>query len=142
MSRKEHRKDTMTKAINLILKGRPITKKNSQRIARTKNNRTFIIQSKQFLEYEKSCLWQLKGQYRGDMITGQVSLKALYWMPTKAFPDLANLLEATCDILEKAKVIENDKNIISFDGSRIVGKDKDNPRVEIELIEALKIQSN
>jgi Holliday junction resolvase RusA-like endonuclease len=63
-------------------------------------------------------------------------------MPTKAFPDLANLLEATCDILEKAEVIDNDKNIISFDGSRIMGKDKDNPRVEIELIEALKIQSN
>lgn len=128
----------MAITIKLILKGRPITKKNSQRIVSTGKYRPFLIQSKQYLEYEKSCLWQIKGQYKGDMITGQVSLKALYWMPTKAFPDLANLLGATCDILEKAKVIENDKNIISFDGSRIMGKDKDNPRVEIVLVRCLE----
>jgi Holliday junction resolvase RusA-like endonuclease len=130
------------KTIKLILTGRPITKKNSQRIVNPGKHRPFLIQSKQYLDYEKSCLWQITGQYYGDTITDNISLKALYWMPTKAFPDLANLLGATCDILEKAKVISNDKNIISFDGSRIMGKDKDNPRVEIELIEALKIQSN
>ena len=63
--------------------------------------------------------------------TGRVSLQALYYMPTKFRPDLTNLLQATCDILEKARVIENDKNIVSFDGSRIAGVDKANPRTEI-----------
>ena len=52
-------------------------------------------------------------------------------MPDKRRPDLLNLEQATADILEKARVIENDRNIISFDGSRIVGIDKENPRCEI-----------
>jgi Holliday junction resolvase RusA-like endonuclease len=67
------------------------------------------------------------------MITDKISLKALYYLKDKRIPDLINLLQATCDILEKARVIENDKNIISFDGSRIIGVDKANPRVEIKI---------
>lgn len=54
-------------------------------------------------------------------------------MPDKRVPDLINLLQATCDILEKARVIDNDKDIISFDGSRIIGVDKVNPRCEITI---------
>ena len=57
-------------------------------------------------------------------------------MPDKRRPDLLNLEQATADILEKARVIENDKNIVSFDGSRIAGIDKANPRVEI-IIETI-----
>jgi Holliday junction resolvase RusA-like endonuclease len=50
-------------------------------------------------------------------------------------PDLINLEEATADILEVAGVVENDRNIVSWDGSRIMGIDRDNPRVEIEIQE-------
>jgi len=46
---------------------------------------------------------------------------------------LLNLLQATADILEKAGIIDNDKNIRSFDGSRIAGVDRDRPRVEINI---------
>ena len=71
--------------------------------------------------------------YRGDTITDHINLQALYYMPTKTRPDLNNLLGATADILQKAKVIENDKNIVSFDGSHIAGVDKVNPRTEITI---------
>jgi len=54
-------------------------------------------------------------------------------MPDKRIPDLLNLLQATADILEKARVIDNDKDIVSFDGSRITGIDKLNPRTEITI---------
>ena len=101
----------------------------------TRTGKPFIIQSKQYLAYEKDCLQQLKYLYCFPTITGQLSMKALYYMPTKARPDLLNLLQASADILEKAKVIENDKNIYSFDSSRIMGIDKHNPRVEIEIEE-------
>jgi len=121
--------------LKLILKGRPATKKNSQRICLAKNGRRFIIQSKLYLEYEKSCLWQLKSQYRGGTIKGKIAVKLLYWLKDRRLPDLLNLEQATCDILEKAKVIENDKNIESFDGSRRMGIDKDDPRCEIEIFE-------
>ena len=57
-------------------------------------------------------------------------------MPTKHRVDLVNLLEATCDILVKVNVLEDDNSniIISHDGSRVL-YDKDNPRVEIEIQE-------
>ena len=66
-----------------------------------------------------------------ETIIDKINLQALYYMPDKRIPDLLNLLQATADILEKARVIDNDKNIISFDGSRIIGVDKTNPRTEI-----------
>lgn len=55
-------------------------------------------------------------------------------MPTRHRVDLVNLLEATCDILVKANVIEDDncKIIATHDGS-FVTYDKNNPRVEITL---------
>ena len=120
---------------NITLIGRPITKKNHQQMVVAGNGRKFLIQSKAYRQYEKDCLKQLMYLYKGKTITGQLSMKALYYMPTKARPDLLNLLQASADILEKAKVIENDKNIYSFDGSRIAGVDKLNPRCEITLEE-------
>ena len=119
--------------IELVLKGRPITKKNSQIPIITKTGKRFIIQSKQYRQYEKDCLRQLDFLYHGQPLTGRIHLEAYYHMPTLFKPDLLNLLAATSDILEKAKVIENDKLIYSVDGSRVMEKDKDNPRVEIFL---------
>ena len=122
--------------LTIVLTGRPVTKKNSQQIVLAKNGKRFVIQSKQYLAYEKDCLWQIIAQCHlhpemSETITDKVNLQALYFMPDKRVPDLLNLLQATCDILEKARVIDNDKNIISFDGSRIMGIDKANPRTEI-----------
>ena len=119
--------------LDLTLTSRPITKKNSQQIVLAKDGRRFVIQSKQYLKYEKDCLWQIIAQYKGEVIIDKLNLQAHYYMPDKRKPDLINLIQATCDILEKAKVIENDKNIVSFDGSRIMRIDKDNPRVEIRI---------
>lgn len=47
--------------------------------------------------------------------------------------DLVNLCQCPCDLLQKAGIILNDYLIISLDGSRIMGIDKDNPRTEIIL---------
>lgn len=124
--------------IVITLKGRPITKKNHQRIVG--GARKFIIQSKVYLDFQDSCLWQIKEQYQGEMIKDKVHLRVYYYMPDRrSRPDLVNLLQATCDILEKARVIENDRNIISFDGSRIKEIDKLNPRTEIYLKMDIKV---
>ena len=133
----------MKSKVKITLQGRPVTKKNSQRMVLAGNGRRFLIQSKRYLAYEKDCLWQIKGQltvYSLQQrlpkpvlfpIIGEIYLRVLYYMPDKRRPDLLNLEQATADILEKARVIENDRNIVSFDGSRIVGIDKENPRCEI-----------
>jgi Holliday junction resolvase RusA-like endonuclease len=120
--------------IKLILTGRPITKKNHQEIyINTRTGKRFPRQSAAYRQYEESCLWQLK-RYRGEMITGPVWVKALYYMDSRrSWPDMLGLMEATADILEKGRIIANDKFIESWDGTRIMGVDKGNPRVEIEV---------
>ena len=52
----------------------------------------------------------------------------------KSWPDLVGLLQATSDILTEAKLIDDDKWIVHYDGSCIAGVDKNSPRVEIDII--------
>ena len=118
--------------VNIEIKGRPITKKNSSRIVR-RGKRTFLLPSKQFVEYEKMCLKSIPSKYRLN-ISDEINLKVVYYMPTRHRVDLTNLLNATNDILVKANVLEDDnsKIIVSHDGSRVY-YDKENPRAEITI---------
>lgn len=119
--------------MKLTLHGRPYTKKNSSRIITKPFPK--LLPSKQFTQYEKDCLRQITGKYRKS-INVKSNMKCVYYMPTRHKVDLTNLLNATCDILVNAKVIEDDNSriIASHDGSRVL-YDKENPRVEIEIME-------
>lgn len=123
----------------IVLPGRPITKKNSQQIIynrRTKKRQ--VVQSEYYQAYEEACLWYLK-KYR-VRYTGPVQVTARYWMPNRrSWPDLMGLLQATCDILEKAGIIENDRDVVRLDGSEICGIDKENPRTEIRIQEVVEV---
>jgi len=116
--------------MKLTLYGKPITKKNSMRIISC-GGRPRLIQSKAYVEYETDCLRQIAN--RQEPLTGKTHVNCQYWLKDRRIPDLLNLLQATADILEKAGIIDNDKNIRSFDGSRIAGVDRDRPRVEINI---------
>lgn len=61
-------------------------------------------------------------------------MRCLYYMPNRRRVDLVNLMEATCDILVKAGVLDDDRAAIvaGHDGSRVL-LDRQNPRVEIEI---------
>lgn len=65
-----------------------------------------------------------------------MNVRCVYYMKTARRVDLANLIEATCDILVKAKVLADDNSqiVAAHDGSR-VEHDKKNPRVEIWIEE-------
>lgn len=116
----------------IILHGRPATKKNNGRIV-TRGKFPILLPSKAFEEYEKSCLVQLKSCK--ERYEGAILVKCEYWLPDKKwFPDLVNLLSASHDIIEKAGIIDNDRNIVSVDGSKIMGFDKANPRAEITIV--------
>ena len=121
--------------VKVVLPGRPITKKNHMKMVKNKKTgKMFPIQSDQYREYEEACLWILR--MVPDKFYGPIWVKVLYWMPNRrGEPDLLGLLQSTADILEKARVIDNDKNIKSFDGSRIVGIDAARPRAEVEIQE-------
>ena len=119
--------------IDITLKGRPATKKNSGRIV-FKNGKRIIIPSEVYENYEDACLWQLAGKKLH--ISGIVVVECKYYLPNKrSWPDLIGLLQATSDILTKAKVIDDDKWICSYGDSCIAGIDKDNPRAEIRIMD-------
>lgn len=124
--------------MKLTLYGNPVTKKNSQRILYkfTKFGRKtpFIAPSKAYVDYETDCLRQIKRPR--SPISARVNVRCVYYMKTARRVDLANLIEATTDILVKARVLEDDnsKIVAAHDGSR-VDYDKQNPRVEIWIEE-------
>src|SRR5699024_12488758 len=119
------------------LKGAQRTKKHHQRILRGAGGKPTIAQSKEYIQYEKDCLWQIRSPPRP--LSGPVNVKCLYYMPTRRRVDLTNLLESTGDILMRAGDPANDcaAVVAGHDGSRelLVGK---NPRVEIEIKEGGK----
>ena len=117
--------------MRIVIKGNPITKKNSQRIVLVKG-RPMILPSAKFKEYEKICaLFMPKVK---EPINEAVNVKCLYYMETRRHVDLVNLEEATLDILVRYGVLEDDNSLIvwSMDGSRVL-YDKITPRVEIEI---------
>lgn len=119
--------------IDITLKGRPATKKNSGRII-SRNGKPIIIPSEAYKNYEDACMWQLAGKKLH--ISGIVVVECKYYLPNKrSWPDLIGLLQATSDILTKAKVIDDDKWICSYGNSYIAGIDKDNPRAEIRIMD-------
>ncbi len=123
----------LTKA-ELSLPGRPITKKNSQRIVYNRGSgKPMVIQSEPYRLYADECLWRLKG-YRGPTFAEPVKLTARYYMPNRrSWPDLMGLLQATCDILEAAGVLEDDALVKRLDGSEIAGVDRDQPRADVVI---------
>ncbi len=120
--------------MKIILYGDPRTKKNSARILKAHANRRIVAPSEAFMQYQEKCLWQIKRPY--NPITARVNVRCVYYMATRRKVDLANLIEATCDILVKAKVLADDNSqiVAAHDGSR-VDYDKKNPRAEIWIEE-------
>lgn len=117
------------RTVRLVIPGQPVTKKNSQ-VVRCIGGKPVVIQSKAYRRYEKTALEALK-DYQGPRFSGAVEITAHYWLKNNRRPDLNNLLGGTSDILEKAGVIRNDRDIVSWNGSRIKGVNPLNPRTEI-----------
>lgn len=120
--------------MKLTLYGDPRTKKNSARIFKSRSGGRFVAPSKAYADYETDCLRQIKRPR--SPISARVNVRCVYYMATRRKVDLANLIEATCDILVKAKVLADDNSqiVASHDGSR-VDYDKKNPRAEIWIEE-------
>lgn len=120
--------------MKIVLTGDPRTKKNSARILKSRSGGRFVAPSAAFEEYQNACLWQIRTP--PEPISARVNVRCVYYMATRRKVDLANLIEATCDILVKAGVLVDDNSCIvaAHDGSR-VDYDKQNPRVEIWIEE-------
>lgn len=117
-----------------MIPGRPITKKNSGRYCGPGRFRP----SAAYEAYEAVAVPALKMQARkagiNDPIDSPCKLTVSYYMPNRAaWPDLVGLMQATADLLEEAGIIENDRLILSWNGTDIAGISQNNPRCEIWL---------
>jgi len=120
----------MIKGILLIIPGSPRTKKNHR--IRTKVGKS--LPPKAFTDWEKSAQWEAKIQLRNAGINGPITSKMYisavgYYKGPK--PDLSGFLEGVGDCFEGV-VWENDRQIVSWDGSRL-RHDKENPRTELNV---------
>lgn len=117
-----------------MIPGRPTTKKNSGRYCGPGRFRP----SAAYEAYEAVAVPALKMQAGkagiNNPIDSPCKLTVSYYMPNRAaWPDLVGLMQATADLLEAAGVLENDRLILSWQGTNIEGIDKNNPRAEISL---------
>jgi Holliday junction resolvase len=121
--------------IRLVIKGRPMTKKNSPRVFMI-GKYPKVLPSKAYVTYEKDAVSQLTEHFKMRLpkVDKNVQIQAFYWLPDrKGKPDMIGLMQATADILETAQVIVNDSQVINWDGTRMMGYDKNNPRAEITI---------
>ena len=120
--------------IKYIVKLPPVSKKNSQQIlTNRKTGRPFIMPSSKYRQYEREAAWFLKPRPPRP-IECEVSVKCLFYMPTRRRVDLNNLLEAATALLVSAGVLKDDHCgiVVSHDGSRVL-YDKESPRTEITI---------
>ena len=122
--------------IKIVIPTNPITKKNHGRIVQKKfpsgKSVPIMLPSEAYKKYEafaKDYMPKLE-----QPINEPINLKVLYYLGTKRSCDITNLLQATCDVLVKYKILEDDNyNIVaSVDGTRTY-YDKENPRAEIYI---------
>ena len=112
--------------IHYEIKGVPRSKKNSSKIILVKG-RPMIIPSDGYRKYEAEAA-QYLCNIPDKPIDYPVTVTCIYLLPLnkngekpKKHIDLVNLLEATCDILVKYKILADDNSHIikSVDGSRV-----------------------
>lgn len=117
-----------------LIPGPPISKKNSPRIVTNhKTGKPFILPSKNYTDFEAAAAYFLQPK-PPNPIDYPVTVRCIFYMPTRRKVDKSNLEEAIHDILTKYDIIADDNRdiVASTDGSRVY-YDKANPRVEIEI---------
>ncbi len=124
------------------IKGRPIVKKNTQKvitIRRKKAGLRFgkrpttkrVIYSPQFLQWEFNAVMDMRQAFKGEMITEPMKLVLrFYFKDRQAEADTSNLVEGVQDTLKKAGVIKDDKLVVKLEAEKFFGSE---PRVEIEI---------
>lgn len=127
--------------MTLTITGQPATKKNSGRILK-RGRKRFLAKSEAAEKWEARAIRQLRKE-RGNGPPGVLptipperapfNLAAIVYVDGSGQPgDLLNYLAAISDALERAFVVENDRQIVRLDGCEL-RLDRHCPRVEIEL---------
>ncbi len=119
---------------NSTIYGVPRTKKNSAQIVRAEF-RPRLIPSAAFRAWNKQAQLQLALLGFYPPIQTAVNCRAMFYREALR-GDAVGFYQALADALEEARIVLDDKFIVSWDGSRML-KDAANPRIEV-VLEAAK----
>lgn len=116
--------------------GAPRTKKNHGRVVQ-RGRRKFHIQSEAHETWHTEAMWRLaeiRIANQAFPLSVPVDVKAIFYRD-RATGDFTGYAQALGDLLQDARIIENDRLIRSWDGSYL-SRDPENPRIEITITEA------
>lgn len=125
--------------ISFTIPGAPRTKKTSNRLVRV-GRFCKVLPSKAFVEWNETAQIYLNRvraaspMWLRDSKGRQVNCCATFYRKTDT-GDATGFYQGLADALQEARIIENDKLIVSWNGSRLL-KDAMNPRIEVTLTEA------
>lgn len=128
--------------ISLTIPGAPRTKKTHNRIilvkSRGRKARRVVMPSEVWEAWAERVLPLIAQQTRRSPIACPLpdrayNCAAIFYRDANR-GDAVGYYQGLADVLEKAKVVSNDKWITQWDGSRLL-IDRDNPRVELVITE-------
>lgn len=124
----------MTPYGSFVIEGKLVTKKNSHTIIMV-NGRRIVAPDKRYKAWEKEAVKQIKDQCECWLPLSHptpVHVKMTFYMQDKRRRDLSNLYQGVEDAMQKAGIIDDDRQIVSHDGSRKL-LDRARPRVEVDV---------
>ena len=124
--------------VSLLIPGVPRTKKNSGRIVQI-GGKPRLLPSAAWEKWAKTAIPRARGVFlaagQREPIAYPVNCRATFYRDALR-GDAVGFYQALADVLEEAGVVQNDRWIVSWDGSRLE-KDAKRPRVELVLEAAL-----
>jgi len=117
-----------------VIPGRPMSLKNGKRIFINKaSGKRFPASTNKYKTWAMIVYYKMLQAKKGPLIKEPINVSMKFYFKNHAHEmDLSNCYQAFEDILQKACVIENDKQIYGHDNSRKIFNDP-NERVEIEI---------
>ncbi len=117
--------------VEFTLYGAPRTKKNSNRLVGRRSGRQYVLPSKAWTEWRNTVTFWPAHIAALRAIEHPVNCKAVFYRD-RDVGDACGYYQGLADILEYYRFVNDDKWIVSWDGSRLE-KDAKRPRVEITL---------
>lgn len=109
-----------------FIPGRPIVKKNTQRVVGVGRSKR-VIYSPKFLAWEQQALFSIKQAHTNKFIfSEEISAEYTFIFKNKqGEADVSNLVEGVSDALQKAGVIVDDKQIVKLTAYKQFSEDQE-----------------
>jgi Holliday junction resolvase RusA-like endonuclease len=96
-----------------------------------RGKRSIMVPSSEHRKWFNTVKQSVELQAPPTPITGPVNVAAIFYRE-KNLGDLVGFMQALADLLEAAKILENDRQIVGWDRTRM-SKDAANPRIECTI---------